>query len=510
MGSFWFRNTLRHRLPATQRREKMTPERLKAVFELGETIAVEFKQCSGGMSEDIYKTVCSFLNRFGGDIYLGVKDNGTVCGVSKDSALKMCKDFINMTNNSEIISPTSYLQPDILQYEGKHIVYIHVPQSSTVHSYKKVIYDRAGDADIRVTSTEQIALMYIRKSNYFSERKVYPFVNDDELHLDMLSNLRKIAVNRRADHPWKNLTDKELLKSAGLYDENKETGQKGYNLAAVLLLGKDDLIQNICPTYRTDALLRKVNVDRYDDRVLIKTNLIHSYDLLTQFAEKHLLDKFYLEGDKRFSLRGVIIREMIVNTLIHREFTSSFYAKFVIEKDMMYTENATRALSNGIITPDNLNPQSRNPIIADFFRNIWLADELGSGVRKLHHYVPLYSGKNPEMRDGDVFRMIVPLDDDYSADSDPNAPQVIFRDGGASHIKPYLDSVLNVKLNKTQGRIIDLMSENPKISISEIAKTIGLSKRWVEYSIRKIRSLGLIEYDGTTRKGQWILKKNNL
>ena len=45
--------------------------------------------------------------------------------------------------------------------------------------------------------------------------------------------------------------------------------------------------------------------------------------------------------------------EMIANTLIHREFTSSYTAKFVIEKDRMYTENANRSSGDGIITPDN-------------------------------------------------------------------------------------------------------------------------------------------------------------
>ena len=57
-----------------------------------------------------------------------------------------------------------------------------------------------------------------------------------------------------------------------------ETGEKCFNLAAVLLLGKDDVIGSICPAYKTDALVRKVNFDRYDDREIIQTNLVESYD----------------------------------------------------------------------------------------------------------------------------------------------------------------------------------------------------------------------------------------
>ena len=165
-----------------------------------------------------------------------------------------------------------------------------------------------------------------------------------------------------------------------------------------MLLGRDDVIKNVSPTYRTDALLRKVNVDRYDDRLIVETNLIDSYERLMMFAEKHLWDKFYLEGDARISLRSAIAREMLVNTLMHREFTSSYIAKFVIEKDKMTVSNANRAERSGPIRPEDFEPNPKNPIIAAFFRNIGLADELGSGVRNLYNYVPKYSGKAPELR----------------------------------------------------------------------------------------------------------------
>jgi predicted HTH transcriptional regulator len=110
-----------------------------------------------------------------------------------------------------------------------------------------------------------------------------------------------------------------------------------------MLLGRDEVIKSVAPAYRTDALLRKVNTDRYDDRLIVEINLIDSYDLLMGFAAKHLWDKFYLEGDTRVSLSSAIAREMLVNCLMHREFSSSYIAQFVIEKDRMFTANANRA-----------------------------------------------------------------------------------------------------------------------------------------------------------------------
>ena len=82
-----------------------------------------------------------------------------------------------------------------------------------------------------------------------------------------------------------------------------------------MLLGKDEVIMDIVPAYVTDALLRRINMDRYDDREIVQTNLIESYELLMEFARKHLPDKFFMEGDQRKSLRNIITREMIANTL---------------------------------------------------------------------------------------------------------------------------------------------------------------------------------------------------
>ena len=57
-----------------------------------------------------------------------------------------------------------------------------------------------------------------------------------------------------------------------------------------MLLGKDDVIADIVPAYVTDAIFRRVNIDRYDDREIIKTNLIESYEQLMEFRQSSSLN----------------------------------------------------------------------------------------------------------------------------------------------------------------------------------------------------------------------------
>ena len=111
-----------------------------------------------------------------------------------------------------------------------------------------------------------------------------------------------MAVARKPDHLWGLLDDDAMLRSAKLYAKDRSTGEEGFTLAAVLLLG-DDVIGDVCPAYKTDAVFRMSDSDRYDDRLVVRTNLIESYDLLSEFARKHLPDRFVLDGGVRKSAR---------------------------------------------------------------------------------------------------------------------------------------------------------------------------------------------------------------
>ena len=103
---------------------------LQSILTVGETVAVEFKRCGNGIDSDTYETVCSFLNRFGGDIFLGILDDGTVAGVPKKAVSDMIKNFIKIVSNPALFSPTVYLAPEKIDYDEKHtIIHIHVPWS---------------------------------------------------------------------------------------------------------------------------------------------------------------------------------------------------------------------------------------------------------------------------------------------------------------------------------------------------------------------------------------------
>jgi len=74
-------------------RRIMTPEEIKKLIQNGEKIDVEFKESQSALSKDVYDSVCSFNNRNGGHIVLGVNDKREITGVNPDKVDKITKEY---------------------------------------------------------------------------------------------------------------------------------------------------------------------------------------------------------------------------------------------------------------------------------------------------------------------------------------------------------------------------------------------------------------------------------
>lgn len=397
----------------------MTPEDIRQLLDQGEGISVEFKRCGSMPGIDTFETICSFANRQGGNVFLGIVDaeesetgKPEVVGIDPARVVEIERNIANRLNDPNFFNAPPSVEFERVRCGEKLVLRVWVVVGAIVHKLKGVVFDRIADTDRRVATDTQLAAMYIRKQDYYSERKVYPYLEMSDLRLDLLPRVRKMAVAKRANHPWSEMSDEELLRSANLYLKDYETGKEGYTLAAALLLGKDDVIASVAPSYKTDAYVQRDNVDRYDDRMVVKTNLIEAYDVLLEFAQKNLPDKFFLDGTQSISLRDVISRELIANTLAHREYTSPYPAKIVIDADGIRTENASRPRFVGELSPGHFNPLPKNPIIAEFFGNIGRAESLGSGTRNLFKYSWVYGGGQPVLTEGDVFEARVPVSTD--------------------------------------------------------------------------------------------------
>ena len=230
-----------------------------------------------------------------------------------------------------------------------------------------------------------------------------------------------------------------------------------------------------------------MNMDRYDDRDDVRTNLIDSYDRLTEFISRHIDDKFFLEGTQRISVRSIIAREIVSNILMHREYSSPYPAKIIIEKGRILTENANKTYHYGRILATS-TPYPKNPVIAKFFNNIGRADELGSGVRNLYKYTKMYSDGEPVLFEDDVFKVEIPLLGIDTADKPPITAD-----------KP--------PISYQQSQIIDYIKENGSISNAEACKLLGLKPTRVKEILRELVGLEVLSAVGEKKNRRYIIYK---
>jgi ATP-dependent DNA helicase RecG len=481
----------------------MTKDKLKNIIAAGEGLTTEFKRCSDKLSNSVFETVAAFSNRYGGYLFLGIDDNAEISGVKENAVTSIKKNFVNTLNNPERINPTLFLTLEEAILDEKTILWTYIPPSSQIVMFSGKIYDRNEDGDMDISrNSELVAAIHSRKSHDYSERKIYPFANESDLEIKrLMPKVRQLAQSHHPDHPWLALSDMEVMQSAGLYAKDLETGKHGFNLAAILLFGKDEVIRNCTPNYLTDAILRRQDQDRYDDRLIVTTNLIDAYESLIEFIAKHTLDRFFIEGTRSVSVRSIIARELVSNSLVHREYTSAYPAKIIIERDRIVTENWSIPKNPGRIDPMSFTPYPKNPLLANFFVQIGRADTLGSGVRNLYKFTKIYSGGEPELTDGDVFKTIVPLSEIQTFDTNGTNHDT----NGTNHDTNGTNHGTNHESYNSvyADKICAQLKVNPNLSYDEIAEKLSISRRTVSRDMKELQESGKIKRVGNNRNGYW-------
>ena len=137
-------------------------------------------------------------------------------------------------------------------------------------------------------------------------------------------------------------------------------------------------------------------------------------------------------------------------------------------------------------------PFPKNPAISKVFREIGLADELGSGMRNTYKYTQLYSGQNLLFEEGDIFRTIIPLK--------KIAKQKV-GGGNVPHSVPHdvpqgRDEL--IEFIKAQVRL------NNKITRQAIAEGAGVSVKTIQRTLKEIDNL---KYVGSGNSGHWELNE---
>ena len=522
----------------------MIQDKFIALTQVGENTRIEYKTCTEEISESLYESVCSFLNHSGGQILVGVQNDGTIIGVNPDKAEKLRTDIVNCINNPELFLPCPYFTPQILEAEGKKVLYLEIPCGQYVYRFKGRYWDRNDDADIDVTDQPELLLsIFERKNPHLFEERFVDGLTMEGLDPNTFQYCRNIIQSRQPSHAWLQLSDEEILTATHLAIRDGDKLKIKY--AALILFGTDDALAELMPRYRFEALFHMCTYadyedmnkfpNRYDDRRTIRQNLIRVYDQMVEFVARYMPDKFYMspETGQREDLRWNLMREVVANMLVHFD-ASSGYASFLhIFKDRVLTKNPTRLLPEipeGELTIHQLSNYTKNPLLTRVFHELHWVEDLGSGVRNILRYAPLYyPNYKIEINSGHQFLFSItyadaPIDGQMSKEKSSVHGQMS-KDGKNVQgkmskenvhelseeelsLKPFESKRSKDKKNRRIQAIMSMINKDSHVSLETMANQLDVSSKTVWRDITELKEQGVIERIGDDFTGEWkVLKK---
>ncbi|MCD8294510.1 MAG: hypothetical protein LUE27_04595 [Clostridia bacterium] len=368
-----------------------------------------------------YENVCGFLNAFGGEVYIGVREDGTVTGMDENKAWEIGRALFHDLWDGGHIVPGFMMNSQYLHVAedgslgmepngGKTVLHFYVHMSvKDVHSVSGRIYEWTEEGNRDITEDETALLhLKLRKSRECTELRPTEAVWED-LDTDTIQRMRDMAVSKRQDHPWKEWEDKDLVRSLRLVDGDSRTGERHYALGALLLFGKDESLHRLLPGYGIDMVLRREDGSEETER--ISCNLFKAYDILMDFAHENVFG--YHEADAaKAKAMDKVLRNLVVNFLVHREYVSPIPARFVISPDSISTENGHVAEWTGIAAKDSprIYPERAElNELAHAFGEAGLTERSNTGLMVIAKNSRAFSAKPPVFIEGNIFRAIVYL-----------------------------------------------------------------------------------------------------
>lgn len=458
-----------------------------------ETLTVEFKSDRKKLSDnDLLEAVIGMTNTMGGELYLGVEDEGSITGVN--TSHMDINGIVALIANMTV--PTVSVRAEILD-EVKPVLRIEVPKSRAIvaTSGGKVVRRR-----LKVDGTPENTPMYPYEiTSRLSDLSLLDFSNQplsgasiEDFDVNERVRLRKIISSRRGDTALIGLTDEELDKALRFVRE--ENGMLLPTVTGMLMIGKEEKIEELMPTAKSSfQVLEGTNV---------KVNLQSSKPLLAVFERfEEYLKPWNPEQEVELGLLRFPIpefspeafREGLVNAFCHRDYTILQSVRILIDDEGM-TISSPGGFIEGV-TLDNLlsvEPHGRNQTLTDALKRIGLTEKTGRGIDRIFEGSILYGRPWP----------------DYSESTEKYVKLFIQRakpDFAFIKMITNEENRLGRRLPINSLLILSVLQSEKRLILSEIAKLTKISESRVKSNLEKLTESGLVEAIGSGKSKAYIL-----
>jgi len=458
----------------------MEEKQIKQIISNGENQEVEFKQAWPTV-ETLAKLICSMSNTIGGILFVGIKDNGEVLGITKINLDKMQKIIAEA---NRLISPSPLISVINEVVDDKDILMVTIQRAkdNTYNTYQGAIYIRIGSTIHRLEGQTQLEFLRNRQILSFDEG-----VDESSTIEDVdQQKIKKYLEHRGQNNYFTNHTLKDFLISNRL--ANKDINLKIKN-STIILFGKDPI--KFYPQAEVKLVQfageEPIEIVNYK---LIQTDIVNTIEEMMIFLKGRLSKKIILTGETRrneeYEYPLSVIREAIVNAVIHRD----YFSKDSIQISLF--SNRLEITSPGTL-PNELAKEmfgtisvQRNPIIYRFLRDLGYVEGLGTGIPRMKNEMRKAGLPDPEFKFSNNFIRIILYNN--------------------TKISTIIHA--NSNLNERQQNAIDYLKTNKSLKAMQYSQMNKVSYATAVNEINHLMNLNLLKKVGEYRGAYYVLKSN--
>ena len=461
----------------------------------GESVNVEYKVAVPKDSAKYMKTVVAYANGRGGKIIFGVDDKTLeVVGMDTDSIFQTIDAITNaISDNCE---PT--ILPDItLQtVEDKTVIVVEIFPGKMRPYYIKSKGMVSGTYVRSAGTTRPVADYMLKELILEGQNRYYDCEICEGLTITP-EDIERLCAEMKATAIRNTLTEGEKLKvkdvtqnvliSWGVLAE--KDGAIVPTNAYALLTGQarfQPVIQ--CAVFKGKD--RAYFVDRREFEGSIQDQMEAAFQYVLEKINRGMRIQGMYRQDM-YELPVDSVREMIANSVAHRSYLEPGNIQVALFDDRLEVTSPGMLL-NGVSIKKMKEGYSkpRNRAIASAFSYMKIIEKWGSGIPRILRECSEYGLPEPEFIDFDgdfrvnMYRQLPEKDWSHTDDTKHNT---------------------NDTISENDTKILNLIRENPSITQAELREKLQVSIVTVKRLMADLQKRGLIERQGSSRKGKWII-----
>jgi ATP-dependent DNA helicase RecG len=460
----------------------MTLNELKKLIERGEDSKHQFKQTIDH-ERSLSSEIVAMSNAEGGQIFIGVSDDGDLRGIeTKD--LKKMNNLISNTASQHIKSPVALKSENISMGSGLIIICLTISEGAD-----KPYFDNEGIIWLKVGADK-------RKINSKEELRRF-FQISDLVHADetptkaFIEDIDSKYFGNFFDKQYGLSVPNEEKKVAKLL-ENMDLAKDGHlNLAGLLLFGENPQIYK--PTFVVKSIFfpgitndKDHYLDKEDHSGNLKEIFQNSIGFIMRCLPK-IQSGESVNSPSIPEIPRIVFEELLVNALVHRDYFLESPIRIFVYQDRIEIISPG-SLPNHLTIPKMISGISiiRNPILCSYVsKGLLPYSGLGTGIQRAMEKYPHIS---------------------FVDDKDSNQFKVILQRKDRNETRyGTINDTLNETIKGSDTSMISLLKDNPEISYDELAMKLKIGRSTVYRQIVKMRKEKKLKRIGSKKSGSWLV-----